>query len=70
MDSERRSSRVFRPTAHEIRNACERIQERWSVRERRKRSGRAKDEHWTPPMVTTDWLTSDSSSFADDASLG
>ncbi len=70
MDTERRGSKIFRPTPHEIRMACERIQERWSPRERQKRSGRPKDEHWTPPLVTTDWFGTDSSSFTDDASFG
>jgi len=70
MDSTRRDSKIFRPTPHEIRSACERIQQRWSDRERRKRAGRPKNEHWSPPLVTTDWLATEASSFVEDGSLG
>ncbi len=71
MESDQRSSKIFRPTPHEIRRACEKIQQRWSERERRKRSGRPKDEHWTPPLVTSEWLSTDrNSSYVDDGAFG
>ena len=56
MRRDKRESRVFMPTSHDIREACERIQESWSERERRKRAGWTDGGHWLPPLVETDSL--------------
>ena len=70
MSSERRSGKVFEPTPREIRRACEKIQQRWSERERCKRAGRPHGYHWTPPLVANDWLSTDASSPVDESPAG
>jgi hypothetical protein len=56
MKRDKRESRVFLPTSHDIRQACERIQEGWTPRERQKRAGWAEQQHWLPPLVEADSL--------------
>ena len=52
----RKKSRMYEPTAREIREACRRIRAQWTDRERRRRAGQVADEHWTPPTITGDLL--------------
>jgi hypothetical protein len=42
---------VYRPTATDIRRACEKIQATWSPRERAIRNARPRVARWTPPTV-------------------
>ena len=56
MKRDKRERRVFLPTSHDIRQACERIQEGWTPRERQKRAGCAEQQHWLPPLVESDSL--------------
>ena len=65
MKREKRESRVFLPTSHDIRQACEKIQETWSERERRKRAGWIEGGHWLPPLVETESLLDDISRATD-----
>lgn len=67
MKRERKAIEVFEPTPHEIRRACENIQQRWSAKERRKRAGRPKRDHWTPPLVCSEWILADMSNRVEDA---
>jgi hypothetical protein len=59
MKPKKRGRNIFEPTARDIRRACEKIQEKWSDQERRKRAGQAQREHWLPPVVDLDSLDSD-----------
>ena len=59
MKPDKRSERTFEPTAQDIREACHRIQEGWSERERNKRAGWAAGAQWAPPLVETDFLFPD-----------
>ena len=54
MKRDKRESKIFLPTSHDIREACDRIQEGWSDRERQKRAGWAEGRHWSPPLVIAD----------------
>ncbi len=65
MGRAKREGRVFVPTSHEIREACERIQEGWSERERRKRAGWIEGGRWLPPLVEIDSLLYEASRAAD-----
>jgi hypothetical protein len=46
---------AYKPSAEEIERACAKIQEKWSARQRSKRSGRNTESNWTPPRV--DWAS-------------
>lgn len=65
MKRDKRESRVFLPTSHDIRQACDRIQQNWSERERRKRAGWQEGGQWLPPVVTTDSLLDDACRASD-----
>ncbi|MHB8972138.1 MAG: hypothetical protein ACYC3X_06505 [Pirellulaceae bacterium] len=65
MRQDKRDSRVFMPTSLDIRQACDKIQERWSERERRKRAGWVEGQHWLPPLVEVDSLPYDVSRATD-----
>jgi len=65
MRRDKRESRVFLPSSLDIRRACEKIQEGWSERERRKRAGGEEGGHWLPPLVETDSLLAEASGAAD-----
>ena len=65
MKRDKRESRVFLPTSHDIRQACDRIQQDWSERERRKRAGWLEGGQWLPPVVSTDSLLDDASRASD-----
>ncbi len=65
MKRDKRESRVFLPTSHDIRQACDRIQQKWSDRERRKRAGWTEGGQWLPPVVSTDSLLDDASRASD-----
>ncbi len=69
MKRDRRSEKVYLPTSHDIQQACERIQEGWSDREKLKRSGRAEGRHWLPPLVDSETLYPDGFSRTSDAQL-
>jgi hypothetical protein len=45
------SGRPYKPTAEAIRRECERIQAKWSPRERDKRAGRLRTSQWSPPNI-------------------
>lgn len=52
--------RIYLPTKQDIDAACAKFQERWSERERRKRSGWIEKEGWTPPVVSVhSWVDDD-----------
>jgi hypothetical protein len=68
MRRDKRENRVFLPTTHDIREACEKIQESWSERERRKRAGWIEGGHWLPPLVETESLLEDISRATDSQS--
>ena len=70
MKQDRRSEKVYLPTSHDIQQACERIQEGWSDREKLKRSGRAEGRHWLPPLVESETLFPDGFSRSSDFQLG
>ena len=70
MKRDRRSEKVYLPTSHDIQQACERIQEGWSDREKLKRSGRAEGRHWLPPLVESETLFPDGFSRSSDFQLG
>jgi hypothetical protein len=59
MNRVNRESKAFLPTLHDIRQACDKIQENWSEWERRKRSGGIEKPHWLPPFVEVDLLFHD-----------
>ena len=65
MKPDKRSERTFEPTVAEIREACEKIQQGWSERERNKRAGWANGPRWAPPLVQTDYLFPDSLPFGE-----
>jgi hypothetical protein len=54
-DSERQAA--YRPSAEEIEQACAKIQQQWSVRQRDKRAGRVSDNNWTPPRIEWDSIS-------------
>lgn len=66
MKGEKRERRVFLPTSVDIRQACERIQEGWTERERKKRAGANNQQHWLPPLVEADSLFLDGISHIGD----
>lgn len=39
------------PTHREILDACQRIQQKWSDAERRRRAGLPKAQYWLPPLI-------------------
>jgi hypothetical protein len=43
----------YEPSATDIRRECERIQAKWSERERNRRAGQVPRSTWSPPSV--DW---------------
>lgn len=58
------AARPYEPSPRDIRRACDDIQESWSERERKKRSGRRSGTSgWMPPSVKMSSLTE----AADDA---
>ena len=65
MKPDKRSERTYEPTAQDIREACERIQEGWSERERRNRAGDIEGRHWLPPLVEGQSLLYDVSGAGD-----
>jgi len=66
MKRDRRSEKVYLPTKHDIRQACEEIQQGWTDKERRKRSGRVEGRHWLPPLVESDSVFPDGLSSSSD----
>ena len=70
MKRDRRSEKVYLPTSHDIQQACEKIQQGWSEREKLKRSGRTEGKHWLPPLVESESLFPDGYSRTADASVG
>ena len=48
---------TYRPSAEEIQQACAKIQEQWSVRQRDKRAGRVTKDNWTPPRIEWDSIS-------------
>ncbi len=70
MRSRKRNPRVFEPTDRDIRRECEKIQERWSEKERNKRAGRSKVRHWLPPIVDSELLFPDGNQLSSDLPAG
>ncbi len=70
MKRDRRSENVYLPTSHDIQRACEEIQEGWSEREKLKRSGRAEERHWSPPLIDSETLFPDGFSRTMDVPVG
>ena len=62
MKPKKRGRNIFEPSARDIRRACEKIQEKWSDQERRKRAGEQHREHWLPPLVDLDSLENERNS--------
>lgn len=65
MKRDKYESRVYLPSSHDIRQACDRIQKGWSERERRKRAGWIEGGHWSPPLVEADSMLYDLSRLSD-----
>ncbi|MCP4195324.1 MAG: hypothetical protein GY768_32390 [Planctomycetaceae bacterium] len=49
------------PSWKDIREACERIQSRWTDSERRRRAGLPKVEYWGPPLINQQQLGGETS---------
>ena len=49
------SRQPYEPSAKDIRRECERIQARWTARERKRRAGQTGQTGWVPPSV--DWMS-------------
>jgi hypothetical protein len=61
---------AYKPSAEEIEQACAKIQEKWSVRQRNKRAGRVTENNWTPPRVDWDSISEAISDSQNDAAGG
>ena len=70
MKRDKRSENVYLPSKQDIEQACAKIQEGWSERERLKRMGRAEKQHWLPPLVECDSLFPDGFSRTSETAAG
>lgn len=53
------------PSRRDIYEACHRIQALWSDKERRKRAGLPREDHWNPPFVRSSQLGFDADNDRD-----